>query len=230
MDAIAEPIDACPRLNYTMSWMEERDGLVHARFPAESLLMEKLLDEMNTAFEMNDPNAVKYEDRFFYLCARIMDRTTYEEGLKYQLGEEKRPPLSQCLPDDWNYWTKPIQDVQDALSADALRVDNGSTTSEQYETLKSPLLIRGSASTELDSTTFLIFQRFGSLLNTLSSYERHWARQRFVRVGECIRLMYNTLRRSSEHSTMNYLMRRSFLRMRYVLLNLSVICSKPMLP
>jgi ATP-dependent RNA helicase DDX60 len=200
----------CPGWRREMVWFMRG-------FPAESLLMEKLLDEMNTAFEMNDPNAVKYEDRFFYLCSRIMDRTTYEEGLKYQLGDEKRPPLSKCLPDDWAYWTNPIKDVQDTLAADALRVDNGSSTSDDYDALKSPMLLRGSATTELDSTTFLIFQRFGSLLNTLDSYERHWARQRFVRVGECIRVMHNTLRRSNEHPTLNYLTRRTFLRMRYVL-------------
>ena len=52
-------------------------------FPAESFAMEQLLDEMEEVFAINDPNHVKYENRFF-VCSRVMDRTTYKEGLRHQ--------------------------------------------------------------------------------------------------------------------------------------------------
>ena len=62
-----------------------------------------------------------------------------------------------------------------------------------------------------------IFASNGSYLGELPAEERYLERQRFFRVGECIRLMYNTLRLSGEHDELNYLMRICFLRMRYIL-------------
>ncbi len=70
---------------------------------------------------------------------------------------------------------------------------------------------------ELDSTHFRIFASNGSYLGELPAVERYQERQRFFQVGECIRLMYNTLRLSGEHDELNYLMRICFLRMRYIL-------------
>ena len=79
------------------------------------------------------------------------------------------------------------------------------------------MLLKHDMDTDLDSTTFLIFQSFGSLLNQIDSLERHWARERFFRVGECMRVMFNSLRRSGQHDNIRYLVRRSFIRMRYIL-------------
>ena len=69
----------------------------------------------------------------------------------------------------------------------------------------------------MDSTHFRIFRTNGSYLRDLPPVERYQERIRFFRVGECIRLMYNTIRLSGEHDELNYLMRKVFLRMRYIL-------------
>jgi len=198
----------CPAWRREMVWYM-RD------FPAESFAMEQLLDEMEEVFAINDPNHVKYENRFFYICSRIMDRTTYKEGLRYQKGHEPRPSLSSCMPEDWKLWTEKLETSQKTLSDKALRV--AGMDEETYKKHVSPMLLKHEMDTDLDSTTFLIFQSFGSLLNQIDSLERHWARERFFRVGECMRVMFNSLRRSGQHDNIRYLVRRSFIRMRYIL-------------
>ena len=88
---------------------------------------------------------------------------------------------------------------------------------DKYQQYVSPMLLEHDNDVDLDSTTFLIFQSFGSLLNQIESLERHWARERFFRVGECMRVMFNSLRRSGEHDNLRYLLRRAFIRIRYIL-------------
>ena len=56
------------------------NDLVHARFPSESFAMEKLLDEMEEVFAINESDPVNMKI-VFSTSARIMDRTTYAEGL-----------------------------------------------------------------------------------------------------------------------------------------------------
>lgn len=70
---------------------------------------------------------------------------------------------------------------------------------------------------EIDSTHFRIFRTNGSYLRELPPVDRYKERIRFFHVGECVRLMYNTIRLSGEHDELNYLMRKTFLRMRYIL-------------
>ena len=155
-------------------------------FPAESFAMDQMLDEMEDIFAINDPNHVKYENRFFYICARIMDRTTYKEGLKYQKGHEPRPSLRECSPDDWKLWTDKLDKSQGKLKEKSMCIDG--MDADKYQQYVSPMLLEHDNDVDLDSTTFLIFQSFGSLLNQIESLERHWARERFFRVGECMRV------------------------------------------
>ena len=198
----------CPAWRREMIWYM-RD------FPSESFAMEKLLDEMEEVFAINESDPVKYENRFFYICSRIMDRTTYAEGLKYQQGHEPRKSLSKCIPEDWEMWTGKLDKSQGILKEKALRVEG--MDDNTYEKHVAPMILKHDIDVDLDSTTFLIFQTFGSLLNQIDSLERHWARERFFRVGECMRVMYNSIRRSGTHPNISYLTRRTFLRMRYIL-------------
>jgi hypothetical protein len=198
------------------SWRREMVWLMRA-YPAESLVMEQLLDEMETEFEIADRNYVKYEDRFFFLCCMIVDRTTHEEGKRLYSSDEPRPPLSTYMPDHWATWAAKIQRVQDALCDGALKLDNGTTTAAEYEECRQGMLLRGSVATELDATSFKIFQTNGSMLNTLGSLERQIARRRLYRVGEVIRIMSNSLGRSIQHPTMIFLFYRAFLRCRYIM-------------
>ena len=198
----------CPAWRREMVWYM-RD------FPAESFAMDQMLDEMEDIFAINDPNHVKYENRFFYICARIMDRTTYKEGLKYQKGHDPRPSLRECSPDDWKLWTDKLDKSQGKLKEKSMCIDG--LDADKYQEYVSPMLLKHDNDVDLDSTTFLIFQSFGSLLNQIESLERHWARERFFRVGECMRVMFNSLRRSGEHDNLRYLLRRAFIRIRYIL-------------
>merc|ERR1711871_912988 len=198
----------CPAWRREMVWYM-RD------FPAESFAMDQMLDEMEGIFAINDPNHVRYENRFFYICARIMDRTTYKEGLKYQKGHDPRPSLRECSPDDWKLWTDKLDKSQGKLKEKSMCIDG--LDADKYQEYVSPMLLKHDNDVDLDSTTFLIFQSFGSLLNQIESLERHWARERFFRVGECMRVMFNSLRRSGEHDNLRYLLRRAFIRIRYIL-------------
>ena len=129
-------------------------------------------------------------------------------------GKFNDQPLSFCfqqlkLDSTWEHWQTRIQESQDRLK-------------EMEETdvdreICSDMRLLVPVGVELDSTHFRIFRTNGSYLRDLPPVERYQERIRFFRVGECIRLMYNTIRLSGEHDELNYLMRKVFLRMRYIL-------------
>ena len=98
-----------------------------------------------------------------------------------------------------------------------MKLDNGSSTAARYASELSDMLLPVPLGDRLDSTMYRIFATSGSYLGNLPSAKRHLERNRFFKFGECVRTMYNTLRRSGEHGEMNHIMRKAFLRMRYIL-------------
>ena len=111
--------------------------------------------------------------------------------LKYQQGHEPRFRATNVYQRIGRCGHK-LDKSQGILKEKALRVEG--MDDNTYEKHVAPMILKHDIDVDLDSTTFLIFQTFGSLLNQIDSLERHWARERFFRVGECMRVMYNSIR------------------------------------
>ena len=181
-------------------------------FTRESFCLEFLLDEMNSLIQRKDTSTrdgdERYADQLFVVLSAVISRREFVPG---KFNDQ---PLSFCfqqleLDSTWEHWQTRIQESQDRLK-------------EMEETdvdreICSDMRLLVPVGVELDSTHFRIFRTNGSYLRDLPPVERYQERIRFFRVGECIRLMYNTIRLSGEHDELNYLMRKVFLRMRYIL-------------
>lgn len=181
-------------------------------FTRESFCLEYLLDEMNSLIQRKDTSTrggdERYADQLFVVLSAVISRR------EFVLGKFNDQPLSLCfqqleLDSTWEHWQTKIQESQDRLK----EIEETDVDREICSDMR--LLV--DLGVELDSTHFRIFRTNGSYLRDLPPVERYQERIRFFRVGECIRLMYNTIRLSGEHDELNYLMRKVFLRMRYIL-------------
>jgi hypothetical protein len=191
------------------SWRREMIWNMRS-FTPESLVMEYILDDLEELIRRKDSSTKasdqRHCDQLFAVLSAIISRR------EMQPDQFNNTPLSEFghqLSPHWDAWMAKIKESQTRLTP------AGDTAVD--ELICDHMRLPVDLSATLDSTHFRIFASNGSYLGELPAVERYLERQRFFRVGECIRLMYNTLRLSGEHDELNYLMRICFLRMRYIL-------------
>ena len=191
------------------SWRREMIWNMRS-FTPESLVMEYLLDDFEELIRRKDSSTKasdqRHCDQLFVVLAAIINRRAFVPG---QFNSTPLSDYGKQLSPNWDLWMTKLAESQDRLKP------NGEEGVEKE--ICNHMLLPVDLSEELDSTQFRIFATNGSYLGELPAVERYLERQRFFKVGECIRLMYNTLRLSGEHDELNYLMRICFLRMRYIL-------------
>ena len=179
-------------------------------FTKESFVLEYLLDDFEALIKRKDTSTRggddRYCDQLFVVLSAIISRRAFKTG---QYNDQPLSVYGKELSPNWLLWGEKLQLSQDRLQ----ELEDTETDREICAQMRLDVPL----SSELDSTHFRIFRTNGSYLRELPPVERYQERQRFFRVGECIRVMYNTIRLSGEHDELNYLMRKTFLRMRYIL-------------
>jgi hypothetical protein len=191
------------------SWRREMIWNMRS-FTPESLVLEYILDDLEELIRRKDSSTKasdqRHCDQLFAVLSAIISRREMQPG---QFNDTPLSDFGRELSPHWDSWMSKIGESQTRLTpAGDTKVD---------ELICDHMRLPVDLSATLDSTHFRIFASNGSYLGELPAVERYLERQRFFRVGECIRLMYNTLRLSGEHDELNYLMRICFLRMRYIL-------------
>ena len=179
-------------------------------YTRESFVLEFLLDDLEAKIQRKDTSTRggddRYCDQLFVVLSAVLNRVEFKEG-KY--NDQPLSVFGRELEPNWDFWMTKLKESQDRLQ-ELEKTEVDQEICEQMRMLV-PLNV------ELDSTHFRIFRTNGSYLRELPPVDRYQERIRFFHVGECVRLMYNTIRLSGEHDELNYLMRKTFLRMRYIL-------------
>lgn len=192
------------------------------KFLPESLALEYLLEPMvkkyrDMVYNQFDKDAdVAHQTSMFLLFCRICAREPYKELTEAELaasGADEatadalkwvRPlPFPHGQDEEWDRWTEIINESQH-------RITNSDLPYKEQMLLPVPL------DQPLDNMVYASFVR-NQIDPALPTPVQHHLRERIWIVGEVLRITSNVLGRSSELQPVQNLIRKAFVRIRYIL-------------
>jgi len=180
------------------------------QFLPESLALEFLLEDIIRKFRESvppvDKDDVAQQTEMFLIFCRICSRKAFKpiEGLPAEtakwIGEL---PAPHRKTDEWEYWAGLLNQSQDRIVNSKLP-------------FKEPMLLPVSMEEPLDNMCYASFVR-NQIDPTLPTPVQHYLRLRIWNVGEVLRITSNVLGRSAELQPVQNLIRKAFVRLRYIL-------------